>query len=128
MEIALWCIVAVIIMPYLLVFMTRLPDITLEKNLTPRIVSESFAGVRQRLFWAHLNGLEIIAPFAAAVIIAQNLQVHQQTINMLAMAFVVFRVLYTMMYAANRGLLRSVMFVASMACIAGLFIAANSVQ
>ena len=128
MEIALWCVVAVIVIPYLLIFMTRLPDITLEKNLSPRIVSESFSGVRQRLFWAHMNGLEIIAPFAAAVIIAQNLHVNQQTIDILAISFVVSRVLYTMMYAANRGLLRSLMFIAGMICITGLFIAANSVQ
>lgn len=127
MEIALWCVGAVIVMPYLLVLMARLPDLTLEKNLIPRIVSGTFSGYRQRLFWAHSNGLEIIAPFAAAVIIAQNLQVNQQTIDSLAVAFVSFRIVYSAMYIANLGLLRTLMFGGGMACIAGLFIAAGSV-
>ncbi len=127
MEIALWCVVIVIVMPYMLVLMARLPDLTLEKNLTPRIVSNSLTGFRQRLFWAHLNGLEIIAPFAAAVIIAQSLQVDQQTIDSLALSFVGFRLLYSIMYAANLGVLRTIMFAAGMACIVGLFIAAASV-
>ncbi len=69
MEIAHWCIFVIIVIPYLLVAMARLPDLTLEKNLTPRIVSDSLTGIRQRLFWAHLNALEVIAPFTAAVLI-----------------------------------------------------------
>ena len=124
MQIAHWCVLAIIIMPYLLVFMARLPDLTLEKNLSPRVVSESLTGIKQRFFWAHLNALEVIAPFAAVVIIAQSLHVNQQTIDSLALAFVAFRIAHAVMYAENKGVLRTLMFAGGSVCMIALFIQA----
>ncbi len=121
MQIAHWCILVVIVIPYILVGMARLPGITLEKNLIPRIVSESLTGAKQRLFWAHLNALEMIAPFAAAVLIAQSLHVDQQLIDTLAVSFVAFRIAHAVMYVANRGVLRTAMFAGGMVCVVMLF-------
>lgn len=124
MGIALWCVLSVIMLPLILAGMARLPGITLEKNLYPRITSDSFTDYKQRLYWAHQNALEAVAPFCAAVIIAQYMNVEQQTINALALAFVAFRISHALMYVANKGLLRSIMFVGGTACVVSLLILA----
>lgn len=122
MTIAYWCVFIVIVLPYVWVLAARLPGFTLQSNLRPRVVSDSFAGLQQRLYWAHLNALEAIAPFAAVVIIAHNLQLEQQTLDTLAMSFVGFRLAHAAAYAANQGLLRTVMFSGAMLSMVCIFI------
>lgn len=124
MTIAYWCVLTAIILPYILAAIARLPGLTLERNLIPRIVSDDLSGVRQRSLWAHQNALEVIAPFVAAVVIAQILKVPQSTIDTLSIAFIGFRVAHALAYMANLGVLRSLMFLGGMGCIVGLFIAA----
>lgn len=124
MTTAYWCVLVTIMLPYVWVAIARLPGLTLERNLIPRIVSDELTGVRQRMFWAHLNALEVIAPFAAAVIVAQVLGVQQDKINNLALAFVGFRVAHALAYASNLGILRSVTFLGGFACVVALFISA----
>lgn len=123
MTIAYWCLLATIVLPYIWVAIARLPVLTLEKNLIPRITSESYTGRRQRTYWAHLNALEVVAPFAAAVIVAHLLGAPQDRIDMLAMLFVGFRVAHAFMYIANLGILRTVMFTGSFICLVAIFIA-----
>jgi len=122
MQIAHWCILIIIVMPYPLVLMARLPDLTLEKNLIPRITSNALTGVRQRLYWAHQNALEMVAPFSIAVLIAQELMLDQDTIDILALSFIVFRIAHALSYAMNKGVLRTLMFGGGMACIITLFV------
>jgi uncharacterized MAPEG superfamily protein len=124
MTTAYWCVFVVFVFPYILVLSARLPGLTLEKNLIPRIASDSFTGVRQRVYWAHLNGLEVAGPFAATVIIAQQLHGNQTTIDALALAFVVFRLGHALAYIANRGVLRTVMFMGGMVTMVTMFITA----
>jgi uncharacterized MAPEG superfamily protein len=124
MTTAYWCVLVTICLPYVWVALARLPGITLERNLIPRIVSEEFTGARQRAYWAHLNALEAIVPFAAAVMIAQSLNVQQETVNSLALTFVGFRIAHALAYISNRGVLRTVMFAGGFICIVALFVAA----
>ncbi len=124
MTTAYWCVLVSILLPYVWVAIARLPDLTLEKNLIPRIVSDSLTGVRQRSFWAHQNALEIIAPFAAAVIIAHLAGLEQTTIDNLAITFIAFRVAHAFSYMANRGILRSLMFLGAFVCVVTLFVKA----
>lgn len=124
MTTAYWCVLIAIFLPYVWVAIARLPGLTLERNLIPRIVSDELSGVRQRSFWAHLNALEVIAPFAAAVVIAQILNTPQNTVDTLAITFIGFRVAHALAYMANLGVLRSLMFLGGMGCIVGLFVAA----
>ncbi len=124
MTIAYWCVFIVVLMPYIWVLFARAPRFSLQKNLIPRIASESFEGVQQRFYWAHLNALEAIAPFATVVIIAQNLQAEQSCIDTLALAFVGFRIAHALAYAANMGILRSLFFASAMACMVAIFLSA----
>lgn len=124
MTTAYWCVLVVIMLPYPWALLATLPGFTLEGNLRPRFIAESFTGYRQRAYWAHLNALEAVAPFAAAVIIAQLLAVPQAKINNLALAFVGFRIAHALAYMANLGVLRSLMWFGGIACIIGLFVSA----
>ncbi len=124
MTIAYWCVLIIVTLPYIWGLSARIPGITLEKNLVPRVTAESFSGLHQRLYWAHLNALEATAPFAAAVIIAHLQQVNQSTIDSLAISFVVLRIAHALSYIANKGVLRTLVFIAGMACIVMLFVSA----
>lgn len=124
MTTAYWSVLVAICLPYLWVGIARLPDITLQKNLIPRLVSESLTGFRQRSYWAHQNALEVIAPFAAAVIIAHQLQLQQSVIDTLALTFVAFRVAHALSYMANLGVMRSAMFLGGFVTTVMLFVKA----
>lgn len=124
MTTAYWCVFAVILLPYLLVAVARLPDLTLEKNLIPRIASESLTGVRRRAYWAHLNALEVIAPFASVVIIAHQLGLNQNALDRLALLFVALRIAHAVAYMADRGVLRTLMFVGAYGSMVTIFLKA----
>lgn len=125
MNIAYWCVLIAILMPYGLVIIARFPGTTLESNLIPRIAAESITGYQQRSYWAHLNGLEAIPSFAAAVIIAQMVNVQQDTINTLAMSFIGFRIAHAIGYILNLGVIRSLMWTGGMACVVSMFFSAS---
>jgi uncharacterized MAPEG superfamily protein len=62
---------------------------------------------RARALWAHQNGLEGFAFFAAAVVIAQLRDGPQNIVDALAMAYVALRFGYAAAYLADRPNLRS---------------------
>lgn len=62
---------------------------------------------RARGLWAHQNGLEGFAFFAAAVIVAQMRGAAQPVADGLAVAYVVVRFVYVAAYLGNRPSLRS---------------------
>lgn len=122
MTTAYWCVLIAIILPYVWVAIARLPGITLQRNLIPRVVAEDLTGMRQRTYWAHLNALEVIAPFSAAIIIAHITGVQQELINTLALTFIGFRIAHALAYISNLGILRTLMFGGGFTCIVILFI------
>ena len=124
MTIAYWCVLAVILIPYSLVLIARVPTLTLQSNLVPRQVAESYNGYQQRFYWAHLNSLEAIAPFSAVVVIAHLLHGPQNIIDMLALMFVGFRVAHALAYATNLGVIRSLVFFASSICMISIILVA----
>ena len=90
-------------------------------NSKPRDSLATLAGWRARANWAHQNHFEAFAPFAAAVILAEMAQAPQDQINLFAMIFIAIRVLYTAIYLANIAALRSVVWMAGIACVIRLF-------
>lgn len=93
-------------------------------NAEPRAGVDQLPPRQQRAYWAQLNAFEAFPLFAAAVIIAHLASVRQGTIDMLAIAFVGFRILYTLAYLYDRPLLRSLVWSAGLFCVIGLFVAA----
>ena len=88
MTIAYWCILATIILPYLFAVLGQLPGLNYEGFKEPRRRWPSITGWKARSNSAHINGLEVISSFAAAIIVAHLTQVPQNTIDTLAMIFV----------------------------------------
>lgn len=122
MTVALWCVLAAALLPFGFAFVAKWSRRF--DNASPRDYLDSTSGWRKRAHWAQLNSYEAFPPFAAAVIIAQLLLGANDTANLLALAFVVLRVLFGLCYIANLATLRSLVWLASMACVIGLFVLA----
>ena len=63
--------------------------------------------LRARALWAHQNGLEGFAFFAAAVVVAQMRAAPQHIVDGLAVAYVALRFAYAALYLAGIAPLRS---------------------
>lgn len=78
---------------------------------------------RARALWAHQNGLEGFAFFAAAVLVAQLRAAPQHVVDGLAMAYVALRFGYAAAYLANLASLRSAIWSLGFAANVALFLA-----
>lgn len=120
---AYWCVFIAILLP---VFFTSIakfsgPGYKPKHNLAPRKFLESLDGYRQRANWVQLNTHESIPGFMAAVIIAHQIQGDQAMIDLLAISYIVLRLIYGVLYLANKGLARTVVWSLGVVCILGLF-------
>jgi uncharacterized MAPEG superfamily protein len=122
MTFAYWCVLVAALLPYLTIAASKVrPDFD---NARPREWEERLDGWRKRLYWAHLNGFEAFAPFAAGVIIAHLAGAPQGRIDVLAGVFVAARVAYAVCYYADKPALRSLVWIAGLGCVIGLFVVA----
>jgi uncharacterized MAPEG superfamily protein len=80
-------------------------------NARPRDADFYKDPFRARALWAHQNGLEGFAFFAAAVIIAQMRGAAQPMVDGLAAGYVLLRFGYVAAYLADRPSVRSVIWV-----------------
>ncbi len=120
MTTAYWCVLAAALMPYLFTGIAKFGSKPYD-NRAPREFLDRLEGPQKRAHWAQLNSFEAFAPFAAAVIIAHQAQAPQATVNALALAFVALRLSYGWAYITDRPTLRSLVWVAALACVVGLF-------
>ena len=123
MSLAYWCVLIAVLLPYALVGVAKFrPGYN---NRNPRAwASKSEVYLVQRAHAAHLNAFEAFAPFAAGVVLAQLAGVAVSTINMLAALFIAFRILHGLFYIADKPLLRSVAWMAGIACPLALILLA----
>ena len=92
-------------------------------NRHPREWLARQEGWRARANAAQQNSWEALAMFAAAVLTAQVAGASQPKVDLLAGAFVVARLLFIALYVADRATLRSLVWIAGVACCVGLFVA-----
>ncbi len=123
MTIAYWCVLIAALLPYFWVGLAKYP-IRNYDNHAPRDFEDKLTGWKQRAHWAQLNGYEAFPPFAAGVLIAQQLAAQQAVIDALSVGFVIARILHGVLYIADRAGLRSLVWTAGLFCVIGLFIAA----
>lgn len=117
---AYWCVLIAALLPY--------GWVALAKASAPRYDNRDPRGwiARQdhprlkRAYNAHLNALEAFAPFAAGVVLAQLAGVAPDRIAMLAIAFVVLRVLHGLAYVADLAWLRSLAWFGAIGCVVAL--------
>lgn len=93
-------------------------------NAAPRAWLEQQSGLRRRADYAHRNHFEAFPFFAAAVLTAQQLQAPQPTVDALAAAFLVARLIYTLCYLTNRPTLRSLAWIVAYGVVITLFVVA----
>lgn len=119
MTYAYWYLLILIFLPY---FFTALAKVAPGfDNTKPREFLESLEGWRKRSHWVQLNSFEIFPAFASAVIIAHQLKAPQSQIDMIALIFLILRVLYGFFYLFNKSTLRTASWLCSLACVVGLF-------
>jgi len=121
--IAYWCVLAAAILPFVFTAIAKFSGPGFN-NRRPRDFQAALGGWRQRAHWAHLNSFEAFPPFAAAVIIAHQLQGPQATVDGLALAFIGCRLVYGALYIANQATLRSLVWAAGLGCVVALFVVA----
>ena len=123
MTTAYWCVLAAALMPYLFTGVAKFGDRPYD-NRAPREFLEGASGAKKRAHWAQLNSFEAFPAFAAAVIIAHLADASQTTIDLLAVTFVMLRLVYGWAYITDRASLRSLVWLGGIACMVGLFVAA----
>lgn len=121
MTIGYWCVFAAAIFPYVFTLMAKLGG-RRYNNFSPRDFLEKQEGYRKRAHWVQLNSFEAFPAFAAAVIIAHQTGVAQSTIDYLAIAFIILRVIYGIAYLTNKAQLRSLVWLLGIGCVVALFI------
>jgi uncharacterized MAPEG superfamily protein len=113
MDISIWCVIAVFVLTYLPRFPALRDTLRQEGRIDlghPRIQQARLKGVGARAQAAHLNTVEAFAPFAVAVWVAHHYGVDAGTIDLLAVAFVVTRVLFILAYLADLNPWRTVIW------------------
>ncbi len=124
MAAAYWSILVVALLPYLWIgiakgsgkrYDNRDPRTWLTRQDNPRTM---------RAHAAQLNAFEAFAPFAAAVLMAQVAGVDPARISMLAMSFVVLRVLHGVFYLTGTHLLRSLVWAGGIGVVVWLMVIA----
>jgi uncharacterized MAPEG superfamily protein len=119
-----FCLLIAVLIPYVLsgvggYYRTR--QFGALDNENPRQQQAALEGVGARIQAAQDNAREALPVFTAAVVVAHLAGVDPATASTLSVAFILFRVLHAVCYAASWATLRSVAFLAGFACCLLLF-------
>ncbi len=123
MTIAYWCVLAAALLPFVFTGVAKFSGPGFN-NRRPREFQATLTGMRGRAHAAHLNSFEAFPPFAAAVIIAHQLQAAQATVDALAVAFIALRLVYGVLYIADLHWWRSIVWTLALGCVVALFVVA----
>ncbi|MDR6989976.1 MAPEG family protein [Luteimonas sp. 3794] len=117
---AYWCVLIAALLPYCWVALAKASAPRYD-NRDPRgwIARQDHPRLK-RAYNAHLNALEAFAPFAAGVVLAQLAGIAHDRIAMLAVAFVILRLLHGIAYVADLAWLRSLAWFAAIGCVVAL--------
>ena len=121
MTIADLCILAAVILTILSIMPAKLDGRGEFDNANPRDPGFYAGGLRARSQGAHQNGFEAFPFFAAAVLLAEMRSVPQGAVNALAVAFIVARIAYVLLYLTNRPTARSVVWTIGFVCVLAIF-------
>lgn len=126
MTIAFTCVLIAIVLPQIwgaLAKKNLIKDGTYDNNAS-RAQLAHLQGASQRAKWAEQNSYETLPAFIAAVIIAHLAGASQGVMDLLAVVYVVARVLYGICYLQDWASARSLVWLVSFLAIIGLFVVA----
>ncbi|AYC33328.1 MAPEG family protein [Pseudomonas cavernae] len=119
MSIPFWCV----LIAALLIYVAKIPVAKAMKaegrgydNHHPRAQQARLTGFGARAHAAHLNSIEIFPLFAAGVLMAHSADVFGWWVDVLAVLFVLSRVLYLLLYWADWHLQRSLVWGVGLLC------------
>ncbi|RJG09672.1 MAPEG family protein [Pseudomonas cavernicola] len=119
MSIPFWCL----FIAALLIYLAKIPVAKAMKeegggydNRHPRAQQARLSGFGARALAAHQNSIEIFPLFVAGVLMAHVTQTHGNLVGLLAVLFVVSRVLYLFLYWNDKHQLRSLVWVVGLVC------------
>jgi uncharacterized MAPEG superfamily protein len=119
MTIAYWCVLVTILFPYIFAFIAKMDPHY--NNHTPREYLQTLTGWRKRAHNVQLNCFETGPAFGITVIIAHLLQAPQVSLDKLAIAFVIARIIYAICYLTDKASLRTLFWTIGMGCMLGIF-------
>ena len=123
MYIALICVLIAGLMPYLWTGVAKFTGPRYD-NLDVRAWQARLAGLPHRADAAHLNSFEAFPLFAIAVLAAFLTGADAQHVMQLSLAFVGLRLAYGVIYLLNVAVLRSLVWLAAMACSVAIMLSA----
>ncbi|SVB48916.1 uncharacterized protein METZ01_LOCUS201770 [marine metagenome] len=121
MTIAFYCVVVGLFIPVILAGMSK--KSSGYNNDSPRDHIAHLSGKAKNAYNAEQNHYENFSVFAMAVVVAHWLGHDQAVINLLAIIFIIARVLHATFYITNNGSLRSLSYTIGFACTIALFFA-----
>jgi len=121
MTIAFFCVLVAAFIPLVLTGYAKITNKGYD-NANPREFLSKLDGKGKRANNAQMNAYEAFPPFAAGVIIASLAGAPQSQIDLLAVSFVVFRVMYSIFYVQDKPSARTAVWFLAFACIVGLFL------
>jgi uncharacterized MAPEG superfamily protein len=121
MSIALWCVLFAGLMPIAVGGLSKKLGGNYDNN-DPRGQAVGYTGVAKRTHAAHQNSFEAFPLFAVAVVVAEMKGAPRGMVDMLALAFVGFRLSYVATYMADQSTLRSVVWTLALFSTIGIFI------
>ena len=120
MTIAYWCVLFMGLFPYVATGVAK-KGFEGYDNGMPRQWLAKQTGFRARANAAQANLFESLPFFFAAVIIASIANAPQNRIDLLAIGFVAARIAYLICYVADWPSTRSIVWLAGLACVVGIF-------
>lgn len=121
MTIAFGCILAAMFVPLVLAGYAKFGAGGYDNRL-PREFLAKLEGKFKRANYAQQNAFEAFPAFASAVIVAYLSGAPQAQADMLSVAFIICRVLYSIFYVTDQHWLRSVAWFLGFFCVVGLFV------
>ncbi len=120
MTITYWCVLFMGLFPYVAAGIAK-KGFEGYDNGMPRQWLAKQTGFRARANAAQANLFESLPFFFAAVIIASIANAPQGRVDLLAIGFVLARITYLVCYVANWPTIRSIVWLAGLACVVAIF-------
>ena len=123
MTIAFYCVVVGLFIPVILAGISKKNITVRYNNESPRDHIAHLSEKGKNAYNAEQNHYENFSVFAIAVVVAHWLGHDQAVIDLLAIIFIIARVLHATFYITNNGSLRSLSYTIGFACTIALFFA-----
>ncbi|MGY6519297.1 MAG: MAPEG family protein [Lysobacteraceae bacterium] len=123
MSLALWCVLVAGLMPILWTGVAKVKGERFN-NRHPRQWQARLEGFPARAHAAHQNSFEAFPLFAAAVIIAHLQGNGGGLVDLLAIAYIAARLIYGLLYLADRHLERSLVWLVALVINVAIFVVA----